>query len=85
MAQESSIEFYGASWCGDCRRAKSVLDKLGVAYSYHDLEQDEGAADQAVAISGQQHIPVLQFTDGTVFVEPSNSQLEAKVKELGLA
>lgn len=85
MAEQASIEFYGAAWCGDCRRAKATLDRLGVAYNHHDIESEEGAAERAVEISGQKHIPVLLFSDGTVFVEPTNPQLEAKVKELGLA
>ena len=81
---EATIEFYGADWCGDCRRAQATLDRLGVAYNHHDIEQEEGAADKAVEISGQKHIPVLLFSDGTIFVEPTAPQLEAKCKELGL-
>lgn len=81
----TAIEFYGASWCGDCRRAKATLDRLGVPYEHHDIETEQGAADRAVAISGQRHIPVLLLPDGTVLVEPSNPQLEAEVRRLGLA
>lgn len=43
-----------------------------------------GAAEKAEQISGQKHIPVLLFEDGTVFVEPTNPQLTGKLKELGL-
>ncbi len=79
-----TIEFYGAQWCKDCRRSKKLLDNLGVAYTYHDLETEEGAPEQAHAISGQKHIPVLQFSDGTFQVEPSDAELRNKVIELGL-
>ena len=81
---EATIEFYGADWCGDCRRAQATLDRLGVAYAHHDIEHEEGAAAKAEAISGQKHIPVMLFPDGTVSVEPTAPQLEAKVRELGL-
>ena len=80
----STIEFYGAEWCGDCRRAKQVLDRSHVLSSHHDSEPEEGAAERAEQISGQKHIPVLLFEDGTVFVEPTNPQLTNKLKELGL-
>lgn len=43
------------------------------------------AAEKAIAISGQQHIPVIRFAaDGSWLVEPSATQLQAKCKELGL-
>ena len=69
MIDNAAIDFYGADWCGDCRRAKAALDRFGVA----------------IAISGQQHIPVIRFAaDGSWLVEPSATQLQAKCKELGL-
>ncbi|EEH66951.1 glutaredoxin [Actinomyces urogenitalis DSM 15434] len=82
---ESTIEFYGAQWCGDCRMAKRVLEDLQVPFTYHDLEKDESAVQAAIDISGQKHIPVIQFSDGTFLVEPSKAELTTKVKELGLA
>ena len=80
----STIEFYGAEWCGDCRRAKQVLDRNHLVSTPHDIESEEGAAERAEQISGQKHIPVLLFEDGTVFVEPTNPQLTNNLKELGL-
>lgn len=81
---DATIEFYGAAWCGDCRRAKQVLDRNHVAYNHHDIESEEGAAERAEQISGQKHIPVIQFADGTVFVEPTNPELTGKLKEVNL-
>ena len=59
MIDNAAIDFYGADWCGDCHRAKAALDRFGVAYSLHDIEHEDGAAEKAIAISGQQHIPVI--------------------------
>ena len=79
MTDNTAIDFYGADWCGDCRRAKAALDRFGVAYSLHDIEHEDGAAEKAIAISGQQHIPVIRFAaDGSWLVEPSATQLQAK-------
>ena len=83
-SSNSTIDFYGASWCGDCRRAKYILDRLNIGYTYHDVEVDVDSALQAKAISGQTHIPVIQYADGSHQVEPSATQLIAKINELGL-
>jgi len=79
------IEFYGADWCGDCRRSKRQLDELGVAYSYIDTELTEGAIDKVKSYNGgMQSIPVIVFPDGTHLTEPSNPSLAAKLQELAL-
>lgn len=78
-----TIDVYGATWCGDCRQAKNTLDKLGAAYTWHNIEEEEGAADRAVAISGQMHIPVVRYDDGSFQVEPSAVDIKNKLQELG--
>jgi mycoredoxin len=77
------ITMYGADWCGDCRRAKSLFDAHGVHYTYVDVERVVEGADAARAISGRTNIPVVVFPDGTHQVEPSNAELEAKLREVG--
>ena len=79
----SPITMYGAVWCSDCRRAKTLLDSKGVSYEYIDLEAVPEAADAALAISGRTNIPVIAFADGTHLVEPSNASLESKLVEVG--
>ena len=81
---EARIDFYGAEWCGDCRRTQRLLDSLEIPYIHHDVEHDDVAKEQAIAISGVQSIPVVQFSDGSFFVEPSDPQLREKLVELGL-
>ena len=77
------ITMFGADWCSDCRRSKSLLDTLGVDYDYVDVEVSAEAAEQSRAISGRTNIPVISFPDATHQVEPSNADLEAKLRELG--
>lgn len=81
---DMTIDVYGATWCSDCRQAKNTLDKLGAAYTWHNIEEEEGAADRAVAISGQMHIPVVRYDDGSFQVEPSAVDIRNKLQELGL-
>ncbi|MEO7148139.1 MAG: glutaredoxin domain-containing protein [Terrimesophilobacter sp.] len=79
---ENTITVYGADWCSDCRRSKKLLDEMGVDYEYVDLIADPTAADRAQAISGHTTIPVIAFSDGTHFVEPSDEDLRDKVEAL---
>ena len=73
------IDVYGADWCSDCRQAKETLNRLGAAYVWHNIEQEEGATDKAVAISGQKHIPLVHFADNSFMVEPSANDLKHKL------
>lgn len=84
MVETAKPEYFGAEWCGDCRRATKVLADLHIDYIHHDVEHDEAAMVRAIEISGRQNIPVILFPDGTHLVEPSNKELEAKLRELNL-
>ena len=75
----AAMTIYGADWCGDCRRAKNVLNAAGVAYTYVDIDHDPAAAARAIKISGAKSIPVIVMPDGTHLVEPSNADLLAAV------
>ena len=79
-----AIDVYGATWCGDCKQAKNKLEELGTEYTWHNIETEDGAADRAVAISGQQHIPVVLYPDGTFQVEPSAVDIKNKLNELNI-
>ncbi len=78
------ITLYGAMWCGDCRRSKSLLDTLNVDYTYVDLEEVPEAADVAAGLAGRKNIPVISFPDGAVQCEPSDAELHGKLAELGV-
>ena len=80
----AEVEYYGAQWCGDCRRSKSLLDTLEVQYDEFDVELSKENADKAQEISGRTNIPVIRFKDGTHLVEPSDAILHAELKVRGL-
>jgi len=79
-----TIQFYGASWCGDCVRARALLEHYGVDFDYHDVENSEENRDRAIELSGRPKIPVLLFPDGSILSEPSNPLLNEKLTELDL-
>jgi len=84
MTTSSTITMFGADWCRDCIRTKKQLDELGVEYQYVDLMLDEKAADVAREISGRTNIPVVVYPDSTHHVEPSNADVESKLRELSI-
>ncbi|OIQ78210.1 putative glutaredoxin.1 [mine drainage metagenome] len=77
------ITFYGANWCGDCRRSKRLLDGLGVKYTYVDVEKEASATETVMKLNnGAQSIPVIVFPDNTHLTEPSDNALRAKLAAL---
>ncbi|MCK8476314.1 glutaredoxin family protein [Microbacterium aurugineum] len=79
-----TITMFGADWCRDCIRTKKQLDALGVEYTYVDLVAEPAAADIANGISGRTNIPVVVYPDASHHVEPSNADVESKLRELAL-
>ncbi len=81
----AEVEMYGADWCSDCRRSKSLLDTLKVEYDNFDVAESKEMAEKAQAISGRTNIPVIKFADGKYLVEPTDAVLFAELKLRGLA
>lgn len=80
----SEITYYGADWCSDCRRSKSLMNTLGVDYDEKNVEHNPDFAVEAEAIAGRKNIPVIQFADGKFLVEPSDAELHAELTVRGL-
>ncbi|MAH17184.1 MAG: NrdH-redoxin [Euryarchaeota archaeon] len=79
-----TLRMYGTAWCGDCHRAKAWLDGENISYEFLDIESDDALRDRAVALNdGYQRVPVLEFDDGSVLVEPTNAELETKLTAPG--
>lgn len=80
------ILMYATPYCGDTRRARRVLDELGIAYEFIDLRQDPTAGRLVEGITGGfRSSPTILFPDGNVLVEPSERELMAEVEQLQAA
>jgi mycoredoxin len=73
------IVVYGADWCGDCRRARRLLDGRGAEYVWVDVERHPQMAEEARQVGGSTRIPVIAFPDGSVLVEPTDPELAARL------
>jgi glutaredoxin len=80
----SEVTFYGAQWCGDCRRSEALLNTLGVDFDKKDVESSPEFTEEAKAISGRTNIPVIVFADGKHLVEPSDAELSEELKVRGI-
>ena len=77
------IVVYSTTWCGDCRRAKRVLDQHDARYTWVDIEAVPEAADRMMKLNGgRQSVPTILFPDGKVVVEPSNEELAELLRQL---
>ena len=80
------IIMYGTDWCPDCLRAKLVLRRLGVQYTYINTDKDKEAENRVIEHNqGTRIVPTIFFPDNSTLVEPSNQELTEKIINLGLA
>ena len=74
------ITMYGTPTCKDCVIAKRVFDELGTEYEFRNMVDDQEATEIAIKLNnGIRRIPVIQFPDGSILVEPSYDELKTKM------
>ncbi len=69
------ITVYSADWCGYCQMVKRYFDGLDIEYTEKNVENDPGAATEAVEKSGQRGIPVIDI-DGKIIVGFNRSEID---------
>lgn len=80
-----SVTVLGAEWCGDCRRSKRLLERLGVPFTWVDLVAQPDRIEEVTRFNGgAQSIPVVVFPDGSHLTEPSDPALTERLSTLGL-
>jgi thioredoxin reductase (NADPH) len=74
------IVVYGAPWCPDCRRSRAFLTEQRVAFDWIDIDVDrEARRCVEEAQKGGRTIPMIVFDDGSRLLEPTDSELAAKL------
>ena len=77
------IDFYTTDWCGDCVRSKALLKKFDLDFNEINVDLDENANEYTKTLQiNQRRIPTIVFDDDSFLVEPSDVELENKLKEL---
>lgn len=77
---QQKLKVIGASWCPDCKRAKTFLGQHRIAFDWVDMEIDPTAQAEVERINnGKRIIPTIIFVDGSILTEPSNDELAEKL------
>ena len=80
---DDEIIVYGTRWCSDCVRTRHLLSTIGITYRWVNIDQDKDGERFVLRINrGMRSVPTILFNDGSVLVEPSNVELQSKLKQL---
>ncbi len=77
MNLNNQVIVYGTSWCAATGMARRYLDRLGVPYTFKDMDEDPAAESQVRWwTGGDASHPTIQV-GGDVLVEPNLAELES--------
>jgi mycoredoxin len=75
-----TITMYSTTWCGYCRRLKTLLDREGIGYTEVNIEQDEDSAAYVMEVNGgNQTVPTVVFPDGSAATNPSLQEVKDRL------
>ncbi len=78
------VTVYGTDWCAQTQMVRRYLDRVGIPYSYRNIESDPAALRQVEWwTGGYASHPTVQI-GGDILVEPSIEELEARLMANGL-
>lgn len=66
MPVVKDVIVYGASWCAFCKTEKQWLERLGVTFTYKEIDTDESAMAELVALDVGSSVPVTKIGDEIV-------------------
>ncbi len=81
-----AVVVYGNATCPDTLRARAVLENLGIEYNFYNIDLDPAMARTAAALRGEgkgEKIPVVNFGEGIVLVEPTDTEIENALTKSG--
>ena len=71
---------FSTTWCGYCRRLKTMLDREGIGYTEVNIEEVPKAADYVMEVNGgNQTVPTVIFPYGTAATNPSLAEVKARL------
>lgn len=78
---EPEITVYGAHSCPACRNSKMFLGEHQIPYRWVNIDDDVEAERLVMEMNGGKRIiPTIVFGDGSILVQPSASELAAKLE-----
>ena len=83
--RDAPVVVYGTRWCAASQQVRRLLDRLGVAYQYRDMERDPHAAQQVRWWTGGYFSHPTVQVGGDVLVEPHPDELRWALRQHGVA
>jgi mycoredoxin len=78
-----TVTMYSTTWCGYCRRLKTMLDREGIGYTEVNIEEIPEAADFVMEVNGgNQTVPTVLFPDGSAATNPSLAEVKSRLESL---
>lgn len=81
-APRSPIRIYTVTWCPHCIRFKEWLDASGIAYLDHDVDADDQAWQEALALTGGCDIVPVAEAGGRAVWGAFNDDFRQKIMTL---
>ena len=76
-----SVLMYSTTYCGDCRRSKALLQRMGVPFEEINIDHDPQAATEVQRLNrGYRSVPTIIIGGDTVLTEPSDRELAAALQ-----
>jgi mycoredoxin len=77
---DNQVCLHGTSWCPDTARSRECIQRLGVEYIWCDIDKHKDACAFVERVnSGNRSVLTILFPDGSVLVEPSDTELGKKL------
>jgi mycoredoxin len=78
------VKVYGRDTCEDTQHTLAYLDSIGLKHEYVDVDEDaEGLEFIQRSNNGKERTPTIDV-GGEILVEPSDTELEAVLREKAL-
>lgn len=85
MEYTKKVIVYGAMWCPDTLRALQFFSNHQIEVDFRSIDGNpENTKLVEDTSNGMRIIPVIILPEGTILVEPSNSELDRVLNKLGL-
>lgn len=78
------IIFYGHPGCPTVPLVRTLLEYATAEFEYINIRSDELGRQHLKEINkGYESVPTLVFPDGSILIEPSNTELNEKLQSIG--
>ena len=60
------IVMFSAAWCGVCKRAKNYFEQEGIAFVEHDVDENQAARAEYLALNPKKTVPTIKIGNEVV-------------------